>query len=85
MLRSERTQVLKNICHPALPPHHSNNSQITMQNGESGLHFLRAESVGDKKKKKTKKKRTDGGEANLFLQLFEIFSASQIAARNRKE
>lgn len=40
---------------------------------------------GTKKKKKTKKKRTDGGEANLFLQLFEIFSASQIAARNRKE
>lgn len=49
-LWSECTQVLKNSCHPALPPHHSNNRKITMQNSNSGLlYFLRAECVRKKR------------------------------------
>lgn len=40
---------LKNSCHPALPPHHSHNNHITMQNSSSGLLcLLKAESVREK-------------------------------------
>lgn len=50
-----------------------------MLNSSSGLlRSLKAECVREKYK------RTDGGEANLFLQLFPIFLAVKLAVKQEK-